>query len=177
MLDLDRHLAGDRLGRGEGRRDVVDRAGRDVGRLERREPLRGRLLGEALAQRRDQLDPVLDAVAVRREPRVVGERRQPDARQKRGHWRSLPTATAISPSAVSNVSYGTMLGWALPSRPGATPSTNAFWAWLTSTESVDSKIDTSTRWPVPWAGDERKLAAGERREDPDRGVEPGRRRR
>ena len=47
-----------------------------------------------------------------------------------------------------------MLGWALPSRPGATPSTNAFWAWLTSTDSVDSKIDTSTRWPVPWAGDE-----------------------
>ena len=75
---LDRHLPGDRLARCEGRRDVVDRAGRDVGRVERREPLGGRPLREALAQRRDQLDPVRDAVAVRGEPRVVGERRQPE---------------------------------------------------------------------------------------------------
>ena len=43
---------------------------------------------------------------------------RPSARQKRGHCRSLPTATAIAPSAVSNASYGTMFGWALPSRPG-----------------------------------------------------------
>ena len=46
----------------------------------------------------------------------------PSAAQSRGHWRSEPTATAIAPSAVSNVSYGTMFGWALPSRPGATPA-------------------------------------------------------
>ena len=43
----------------------------------------------------------------------------PSASQKRGHCRSDPTATAISPSAVANVSYGTMFGWALPRRPGA----------------------------------------------------------
>ena len=39
---------------------------------------------------------------------------------ERRHWRSEPTATAIGPSAVSKVSYGTMLGCALPRRPGAT---------------------------------------------------------
>ena len=45
----------------------------------------------------------------------------PSAAHSRGHCRSEPTATAIAPSAVANVSYGTMFGWALPSRPGATP--------------------------------------------------------
>ena len=98
----------------------------------------------------------------------------PIARQNRGHCRSLPTATAISPSTVSNISYGTMLGWALPSRPGAAPSTNAFWAWLTRIASVDSKIDTSIRWPTPYAGEPVALPPGERRQDPDRRVEPGR---
>ena len=38
----------------------------------------------------------------------------PIAAQKRGHCRSDPTATAISPSLVAKVSYGTMFGWALP---------------------------------------------------------------
>ena len=32
-------------------------------------------------------------------------------------------------------------------RCGARPPTNAFWAWLTSTASVDSSSDTSIRWP------------------------------
>ena len=45
----------------------------------------------------------------------------PSASHSRGHCRSDPTATAIAPSAVANVSYGTMFGCALPSRPGATP--------------------------------------------------------
>ena len=45
----------------------------------------------------------------------------PIAAQKRGHCRSDPTATTISPSLVANVSYGTMFGWALPRRPGARP--------------------------------------------------------
>ena len=69
------------------------------------------------------------------------------ASHRRGHCRSLPTATTSSPSAVANASYGTRLGCALPIRPGATPPTNAFWAWLTSTASVDSSSDTSIRWP------------------------------
>ncbi len=69
----------------------------------------------------------------------------PIASQKRGHWRSDPTPTATSPSAVANVSYGTMFGWALPRRPGARPVTNAFWAWLTRTARVDPSSDTSTR--------------------------------
>src|SRR5207244_4999016 len=69
------------------------------------------------------------------------------ASQKRCHCRSEPTATAISPSAVANVSYGTMFGWALPPRPGDSPVANAFWAWLMSTASVDSRIETSIRCP------------------------------
>ena len=77
---------------------------------------------------------------------------RPSATHTRGHWRSEPTATAISPSAVSNVSYGTMLGCALPRRPGATPDTNAFWAWLTSADSVEASSEMSMRWPVPDAG-------------------------
>ncbi len=60
---------------------------------------------------------------------------------------TLPTAIAISPSAVAKVSYGTMFGWALPRRPGERPVTNAFWAWLTSRASVEASSDTSTRWP------------------------------
>ena len=37
------------------------------------------------------------------------------------HCRSLPTPIAMSPSDVANVSYGTMLGWALPRRFGRGP--------------------------------------------------------
>jgi hypothetical protein len=44
----------------------------------------------------------------------------PIARRKRGNWRSLPTATAIYPSAVADVSYGTLFGCALPQRVAAT---------------------------------------------------------
>ena len=47
----------------------------------------------------------------------------PIAQQKRSHWRSLPTATAINPSTVANVSYGTMFGWAFPRRVGEAPET------------------------------------------------------
>ena len=82
----------------------------------------------------------------------------PSARQNRGHWRSLPTATAIVPSAVSNVSYGTMFGWALPSRPGDSPPTNAFWAWLTRAARVEPRSETSIRWPAPAAPSPRARA-------------------
>jgi hypothetical protein len=91
----------------------------------------------------------------------------PRARQNRGHCRSLPTATAIVPSAVSNVSYGTMFGWALPSRPGADPPTNAFWAWLTSAASVEPRSVRSIRCPpFPSRGVERG-------EDRHGAVQPG----
>ena len=76
----------------------------------------------------------------------------PRAAHSRGHWRTDPTATAMAPSDVSKVSYGTMFGWALPSRPGATPVTNAFCAWLTRLARVAPRSDTSTRWPRPVAG-------------------------
>ena len=138
-----------RLGRGERGDDVVDRAGRDVRPAEGRQPVRGRRgsrTATASIGRRS-------ARFVTRSPfvanRAVGgqARAAPIASHSRGHWRSLPTATASSPSAVANVSYGTMFGWALPIRPGARPPTNAFWAWLTSTASVLSSSDTSIRWP------------------------------
>ena len=97
----------------------LDRPARDLGRLERGEPVAPVALAEPRREDRAQLGPVLDAVAVRREARVGGERPAARARtQNRGHCRSEPTATAISPSAVSNVSYGTMFGCALPRRPG-----------------------------------------------------------
>ena len=86
----------------------------------------------------------------RRSWRTAGRRRapaSPSASHSRGHWRSDPTATASSPSAVANVSYGTMFGWALPRRPGGAPVTNAFCAWLTRTARVDASSETSTRWP------------------------------
>ena len=96
---------------------------------------------------------MLDAVAVRREARVVGERGKAERHaQPAATGVREPTATAISPSAVSNVSYGTMFGWALPRRPGATPETNAFWAWLTSAASVEARSEMSIRWPRPDAG-------------------------
>ncbi len=46
-----------------------------------------------------------------------------------------------------------MLGWALPSRPGATPLTNAFWAWFTRLARVEPSSETSIRWPSPAIAD------------------------
>ena len=148
VLELDGHAARLRLRRGERRDDVVDRAGRDLGRVERRQPVGGRALAKRAARSGPEHVAVRDAVAVRR--RTADRRRgrgSPSASQNRGHCRSLPTATAIAPSAVSNVSYGTMFGWALPRRPGASPVTNAFWAWLTRTARVEPSSETSIRWP------------------------------
>ena len=98
----------------------------------------------------------------------------PSARQKRGHWRSLPTATAISPSAVSNVSYGTMFGWALPSRPGCDAVDERVLGLVDEHRQrrfEDRHVDALAG---PVGGRRRKLPAGERGEDPDRGVEPRR---
>ena len=76
----------------------------------------------------------------------------PIAAHRRDHWRSDPTATASAPSAVLNVSYGTMFGCALPSRPGDTSDTNAFWAWLTRLARVAPRSEMSIRWPRPRPG-------------------------
>ena len=71
--------------------DVVDRPGRDLGRVEGAQPVGRRSAGEPRGEDRAQLGSVLDPVAVRREPRV--RRRasgRPSAAQSRGHWRSRP---------------------------------------------------------------------------------------
>ena len=94
----------------------------DLGRVERREPV-GRGPGsEDLGQDRAQGRPVLDSIAVGREARVLGEGRK----SQRG---AQPGPLALGPDSdrdravggVPNVSYGTMFGCALPSRPGALP--------------------------------------------------------
>ena len=115
------------VGRRAGRRRPSARIGRSADRFSTRSPL--------VAKRGSSARPG-----------------SPSAAHNRGHCRSDPTATAIAPSAVSNVSYGTMFGWALPSRPGALPDTNAFCAWLTRLASVAPRIETSTRWPAPAPG-------------------------
>ena len=88
MLLLDRHPERDRLGRRERVDDVVDRPARDLGRVEGGQSspavVRSR---EARGEDRAQLRPVLDPVAVRREPRILGELRQPD---RRAQPRPLP---------------------------------------------------------------------------------------
>ena len=148
VLLLDGHPEGGRLGRRERLDDVVDRRARDLGRLERGKPGRPVALGEARGEDRPQHCPVLDAVAVDGEARV--RRPGPSARaprRSRRHCRSEPTATAIAPSAVSNVSYGTMFGCAFPRRPGATPVTKAFCAWLTRLARVAPSSEMSIRWP------------------------------
>ena len=127
-------------------------AERDLGRVERRGPVR-RSVGQRAA-RRGSAAARRDARPGRRSWRSAGRRpapAAPSAAQKRGHWRSDPTATASSPSAVAKVSYGTMFGWALPRRSAARPVTKAFWAWLTSTASVEPSRETSTRWPASTA--------------------------
>jgi hypothetical protein len=45
----------------------------------------------------------------------------PMAAQKRFQISSFPTATTISPSAVVNGSYGAIVAWRLPRRPGVFP--------------------------------------------------------
>ena len=75
----------------------------------------------AVGEDRAQLLAVFDPVAVRGESRVGGQRGQADGLANCGHCRSDSTATAISPSAVRRSRTGTMLGCALPCRPGAVP--------------------------------------------------------
>ncbi len=58
-----------------------------------------------------------------RVPRSAARDPRSSASHRRGHCRSLPTAIASSPSRVAKVSYGTIVGWALPRRPGALSAT------------------------------------------------------
>ena len=80
MLLLDGHPERLRLRRSERRHDVVDRPARDLGRVERGEPVRGRARREARRQDRAELARSLDPVAVRREARIVGQLRRTDRR-------------------------------------------------------------------------------------------------
>ena len=107
-------------------------------------------VGQALGDDRAQRVAVVDAVAVRREARVRGERRQrrsprrtaatgaptrPPRRARRRRWRTSRT--------------GRCSGGRCRAGRGESPVTNAFWAWLTRTASVEPSSDTSTRWPGP----------------------------
>ena len=165
----------DGLRRRERRDDVVDRPG--TGSRPRRGPPASRPVvraGEERGEDRAQLGSV--ARPGRRWSRSADRSAssgRPSAAQSRGHCRSDPTATAIAPSAVSNVSYGTMFGWALPSRPGAAPVTNAFCAWLTRLARVAPRSETSTRWPRPAAGPASRSRPTSAAEDPDRPEHPG----
>ncbi len=80
---------GQRLRGGERGGQVEDRAGRDPGGVEDRQPLAAGLRRELLREDRDQLVAVLDAVAVRGESRVGGEVR---LAQRRPETRPLPLA-------------------------------------------------------------------------------------
>ena len=96
VLDLDGHLPGAARGEANAVGDVVDRAGRDVGRLERREPL-----ARSPARRSARRSVGISSTRFSTRSPFVANRGSsasagsPSARQKRGHWRSLPTATAI----------------------------------------------------------------------------------
>ena len=76
VAQLDGRAGGPR--RRERRGDVVDRAGGHLRLVERAQPLVGRPLREPRGERRDQLRPVGDPVAVRGIARIVGEGRQPE---------------------------------------------------------------------------------------------------
>ena len=54
-----------------------------------------------------------------------------------------------SPSPAANLSYGAMLGWALPRRPGVRPEQSQLAACGTSRLSAVSNSVTSTFWPLP----------------------------
>ena len=66
-----------------------------------------------------------------------------------------------------------MFGWALPRRPGAIPDTNAFWAWLTSADSVEASSEMSIRWPGPGRRAVGSLAGDQRRQDAHGPEHPG----
>ena len=101
VLDVDGHPQRLGLRRAEGSRDVGDRPKRDPCRIKDRDPVGGSSLVEAIGDHRTQLSSMSTG---RRWWRSAdrGHSDKPMASQNRGHWRSEPTATTSSPSAVAN---------------------------------------------------------------------------
>ena len=151
---------------GEAKRlgDVEDRAGRDAGRVQPLQPggagSRSRSARARIGMSSSRRSTRSPFVANRASVASSG---QPDRRPEPRPLALAPDADAISPSAVANVSYGTMLGWALPRRTGAAPVTSAACAWLTSTASVLWSSETSMRCPPPGV---RPRGAGSARRPP-----------
>ena len=173
VLDLDGHPSAPApAGDSNALEDVGDRPARDPGRSRAASHSAVGRVAKPLGEQRAQDGAGLDPVAVRRESRIVGQLGGADAPRRTAATAARdPTATAISPSAVANVSYGTMFGWALPRRPGAAPVTNAFCAWLTRIARVDAEqrdVDALARRTGPVG-----RRASERAEDPDRREQPG----
>lgn len=82
----------------------------------------------------------------------------PTRSESAANCRSLPTAMAIGRSAAGKVSYGAMLGCALPIRLGTTPATAYADAWLTRADSSELSRFTSTCCPCPVASRCRRAA-------------------
>ena len=127
----------------------ADRAGRDVGGLERRRASRrSARVASRSAMIGRSASRLVDPVAVRGEARVVGEVGQAE---RRAAARPLPfrarppRRSGRRPSRTSRT--GRCSGGRCRAGPGRSPVTKAFWAWLTRTASVDPSSDTSTRWP------------------------------
>ncbi|CAJ4014059.1 Uncharacterised protein [Burkholderia pseudomallei] len=74
---------------------------------------------------------------------------RPPASTNLRNWPSLPTATMIQPSLVSNVWYGTMFGCALPQRTGGLPLARKFVFMFARSATCTSRSAMSMCWPSP----------------------------
>ena len=107
-------------------------------------------LEEPLGQHRPQLGAPLDAGAVRREARIVGQLGQPERHAEPRPLPLRPDRRPRSPRRRSRTSRtGRCSGARCRGDRARRPPTNAFCAWLTRLASVAPRIDTSTRWPRP----------------------------
>ena len=176
VLLLDGHPERGRLGRREGLDDVVDRPARDARRLERGEPRRrDRARGTA---RRGSGAARPDARRDRRSSRIAGRRRRSGSPSDDAEPPPLPLgADRDRDRAVGGLERlvrARCSGGRCRSRPGATPVTNAFWAWLTRLARVAPSSEMSIRWPP--AGPRRRRGPGRRRRSsrPARAAPPAR---
>ena len=119
VLDHRDHLARVELRIGEQLVEGPHRSARHAGRWSARRSSTAAVAGAADRRR--------TAAARRSRTRAAGWSRTarlpaaPRRAQNVRHCSSLPTASTNSPSDAVNVSYGTMLGWRLPSRAGTLP--------------------------------------------------------
>ena len=115
----------------------------------RREPLepdRRSRRGETFGEERAEVVPVLTRSRFSRTADRPRGRERRARRTVRSHCRCEPTATAISPSAVANISYGTMLGWAFPAGP-APAGRERVLGLVDEIARVAPRSEISTRWP------------------------------